>query len=330
MSPRHFVPVVPRVWGEMRRRQLLRRGQRLLVALSGGQDSWCLWHLLQRWQTRMDWQLFALHCNHRWSEDETACAQFMERYFVQHHLVGAVATADPIRWDEAGARRWRYQEYQDWATHWHCDVVVTGHTGSDWAETLLINLCRGTGAAGLHSLAWQRSLTEDIEVVRPLLSVWRSETSAYCHEHQLPVWSDLSNQDRRHTRNRVRLDLIPYLQTHLNPQVEAALVRHATLIADEHDWVAQSAQPLWQQSFFRDPPRLARAPLGNAHVALQRWVLWRFLRQELGTTPGFEQVEWLRHLLSAPRGSRTPPLPGDLWAEVQDQWIVLQPWGQTN
>ncbi len=321
---RFFIPLEQRVKQDIQQRGLLPAGATLLIALSGGQDSWCLWHLLTTWQEQMHWQLKVLHCNHRWSEDESRCAHFLQHYCQERGIPCALATAETMTRQEAAARAWRYQQYALWAEQWHCDRVVTGHTGSDWAETVLLNLIRGSGNAGLSSLTWQRPLTGSRILVRPLLRVWRSETAAYCQRHQLPVWPDLSNQDRRYKRNRLRLDVLPYLQIHFNPQVEAALVHHATLSAAEHDWVVLCAQSHWPAIYSPDPPRLHRSRLLALHPALQNQILWRFLRHHLPTTPGFEQVEWLKQLTTAPQRSRTPPFPGGKWAEVEAEWLVLK------
>jgi len=321
--PRFYIPLEQRVKQDIRQRDLLPLGSSLLIALSGGQDSWCLWHLLSTWQTKMQWQIKVLHCNHCWSEDETRCALFLQRYCQERGIPCALATAETISRQEAVARAWRYQQYALWAEQWDCDRVVTGHTGSDWAETVLLNLIRGSGNAGLSSLAWQRPLSGSRILVRPLLRVWRAETDAYCTQHHLPVWPDLSNQDRQHKRNRLRLDVLPYLQTHFNPQVEAALVHYATLSAAEHDWVVISARAHWSTLYAGDPPRLHRSRLLTLHPALQGQILWHFLRQHLPTTPGFEQVEWLKQLIIAPQHARTPPFPGGTWAEGKEEWLVL-------
>ncbi|MEN9250934.1 MAG: tRNA lysidine(34) synthetase TilS [Thermostichales cyanobacterium BF3_bins_165] len=321
---RFFVPLPLRVKQDIQRRQLLLPGQRLLLALSGGQDSWCLWHLLNSWQQEMNWHIHILHCNHRWSEEETHCALALHHYFQQRGIPFAVATAETVTRQEAQARAWRYQQYAIWAEHWDCERVVTGHTGSDWAETVLLNLLRGSGHGGLSSLAWQRPLSGSRMVVRPLLRVWRQETAAYCQAYGLPVWADGSNQDRRYKRNRLRLEVMPYLRQHFNPQVEGALVHHAMLSGLEHDWVVCCAQGEWQQVYQGEPPRLHRQRLATLHGAVQGQLLWEFLRQHLPTTPGFEHVEWLKGLITAPQRSRTPPFPGGWWVEVRGDWLVLR------
>ena len=321
LSPLHL-----RVQCAIRERQLLRPGQRLLVAFSGGQDSFCLLQILRDLQRRWNWQIFVLHCNHRWSEDETACACFLQEWLQQQGLPHAIETADPIRWDEAGARVWRYQQLDKWARTWNCEAVVTGHTASDRAETFLWNLLRGTGAAGLASLDWRRRLDErdpsSAWLVRPLLGLFRWETEEFCRQYQLPVWPDRSNQDLAHGRNRLRLEVIPYLKRHLNPQVEKALNRAAILLQAEHELVVAQAAQLWPQVYEPALPGLRRDPLRAAPLALQRQVLFQFLSLLLPHHPTFEQVETGVRLLKAGRRSRSPDYPGGGWLEVKEEYLA--------
>ncbi|MFM6348499.1 MAG: ATP-binding protein, partial [Dolichospermum sp.] len=101
------------------------------------------------------------------------------------------------------------------------------------AETLLYNLMRGSGADGLAALTWQRSLTHGINLVRPLLNVSRQETAEFCRENLIPIWEDSTNQNLDYRRNRLRLETIPYLKQHFNPQLEIAITQTAEILDSE-------------------------------------------------------------------------------------------------
>jgi tRNA(Ile)-lysidine synthase len=317
-----------RVQQDVRDRHLIRSGERILVAVSGGQDSLCLMQILHDLARRWQWRLAVLHCDHRWHASETDCAAAVSRWVEALGWPCGVATANTVTLDEDGARRWRYRMLAEQAERWQCDVVATAHTGSDRAETVLYNLIRGTGLQGLGSLDWSRPLAHDAErsprLVRPLLGVWRHETGSFCQQHQLPVWEDRFNQDVSHPRNRLRLEVIPHLKEHLNPQVEVALNRTATLLADDAAYLDSATASLWERIYRPHPPRLLRQVLSQSPVSLQRRVIRAFLCQHLPRSPSFERVETLRHLVQAPQGSRTAPYPGGLWGEVRDDCIVLR------
>jgi tRNA(Ile)-lysidine synthase len=311
-----------RVHQTLRQRKLLKKDRRLLVAVSGGQDSLCLMKLLLDLQPKWNWQLAIAHCDHRWSTD-AGIVEHVEELARQWEIPFYLKTAEQIAETEAAAREWRYHALIEIAQKEGFEAIVTGHTLSDRAETLLYNLIRGAGADGLSALTWQRSLTPEIELIRPLLNVSRAETLEFCQQFQLPIWEDAANQNLKYARNRIRTDLLPYLQTHFNPQVETALAQTAELLRADVEYLEASASQLLQQAMTGEPIRLNRFCLRGAPLALQRRVMRQFLLQHLSEAPTFEQIEALTNLINAPNRTRTSPFPGGAVAEVQGDWIVL-------
>jgi len=333
-------------------RQLLPRFQRVLVAVSGGQDSLCLAKLLLDLQPKWGWHLAIAHCDHRWRQDSEANANHVEQLAKTWQLLFLGQIADRVLKSEGAAREWRYQALSAIAQQHDYPYIVTGHTASDRAETLLYNLIRGSGADGLQSLTWQRPLTNEVQLVRPLLELTRTQTGTFCQEMQLPVWEDSTNQDLKYARNRIRHNIIPYLQQHFNPQVEQALAQTAELLQAEVQYLEDAAQQLLQQATdqgsrgageqgsrgaeeqrsrgaeenYRSPitNRLNRLVLRNAPLALQRRVMRQFLQQALASAPSFDQVEKLTALITSPNRSRTDPFPGGAIAEVDGNWICFQ------
>jgi tRNA(Ile)-lysidine synthase len=217
--------------------------------------------------------------------------------------------------------------------------VVTGHTKSDRAETVLYNLIRGTGADGLQALTWQRPLTTGLQIVRPLLEVTRTETFQFCQEQCLPIWEDAYNQDLKYARNRIRQELLPYLQTHFNPQVETALAQTAELLRADVEYLENAAHQLREQAMVSGngeqnldrategcylPLRLNRLVLQQASVSLQRRAIRQFLQDAQKAAPSFEQIEELTALINAPNRSRTSSFPTGAIAEVEGDWIALR------
>jgi len=303
-------------------RQLLPKNARLLVAVSGGQDSLCLMRLLLDLQPKWGWELAIAHCNHRWRADAADNAAYVEEVAQAWRVPYFCKTAAEVPPSEAAARAWRYAALAEVAIAGGYGAVVTGHTQSDRAETTLYNLLRGSGADGLQALSWQRELVPGISLVRPLLEMTRTETAEFCQLSQLKVWEDSTNQDLRYARNRIRQELIPYLQTHFNPQVERALAQTAELLTADVDYLEQTAVELLQKAW--SSSGLNRSILQPLPLALQRRVIRQFLQKILPTTPGFEQVEKLVGLISAPNRSQSDPLPGGAIAHVEGDWIRVK------
>ena len=131
----------------IRQRRLLKKDSHLLIAVSGGQDSLCLLKLLIDLRKKWNWTLAVAHCDHRWSTDN-GISDRVEYIAQQWQLPFYLKIAEVVTETEAAAREWRYQALIDIATEIGFEQILTGHTQSDRAETMLYNLMRGAGANG--------------------------------------------------------------------------------------------------------------------------------------------------------------------------------------
>lgn len=273
-------------------------------------------------QKKWGWHLFCIHCNHRWRPDAEANAEFVAQLSHQWGIPCIVETADQPPASEAAARQWRSRSFERVALEQGCTHVVTGHTASDRAETLLYNLLRGSGANGLQALTWQRPLGEnssDISLVRPLLDVTRAQTAQFCRDYAIPIWEDSTNTDRNYARNRLRLDVLPLLRDYFNPQVDSTLAQTAEILTAEVAYLEQATMTLMERCVEAD--KIQRRRLREAPLALQRRVVRQVLCQQLPVQPQFDHIEKIVVLLQAPNRSRTDPFPGGAIAMVKDPWI---------
>ena len=315
----------------IRSRQLLLRGDRVLLAVSGGQDSLCLARSLLDLQPKWDWDIAIVHCDHRWRSDSTANADYVEGLAGTWQVPFYRETAIVAPKSEAAARQWRYEVFTKIALQHRYSSVATGHTKSDRVETLLYNLIRGAGADGLQSLTLKRSLFEEgrtINIVRPLLDVTRSETGQFCLDNGLEIWEDTTNNDLQYARNRIRHELLPYLRDRFHPGVEETIARTAELLRADVDCLETMAMELCDRCAINMPPlpiTIDRTLLQTAPLALQRRVMRRILASILPKTPTFEHIEKLTALILAPNRSRSDPFPGGAIAEVQHPNIIIDP-----
>ncbi|MGB3291943.1 MAG: tRNA lysidine(34) synthetase TilS [Phormidesmis sp.] len=317
----------------LRQRCLLPRHSRILLAVSGGQDSLCLARLLIDMQPKWQWSLAIVHCDHRWRTDSAANATHVMRLADRWQIPAQVEVATVPPLSEAAARTWRYETLAAVARAQSYSYVVTGHTASDRAETALYNLLRGTGLEGIGALPWQRSLdslSPRIGLVRPLLAFSRQETAQFCQQQQLSVWQDSSNDDLSFRRNRIRHELLPYLREHFNPQVERTLAQTAEVIAADVAYLEAQATELYAQvvveAIAADGRRewaMSCGILRTTPLSLQRRVARQVLQQALPHPPHFQQVEKLVRLMKAPNGSRTDTFPGGYTAQVRGLTVWL-------
>lgn len=324
---------------QLRKQVLLPPHSHILMAVSGGQDSLCLAKLLIDLQPKWQWSLGIVHCNHRWRNDAADNAE---------HVLNLAAAWDIPAWikvaalppkGEAAARLWRYQVFAEVAREQGYNLVVTGHTLSDRAETVLYNLIRGTGIDGISALPWQRHIDENqpaIDLIRPLLGITRQQTGQFCQTHNIHIWEDTTNTDLSFRRNRIRHELLPYLQTHFNPKVEQALSQMAELTAADTHYLTEQAEQLFKavivtsstmtshsagkaKDKHKELPawEINRGQLKKAPLALQRRVIKKLLHLALPQPPNFQGINKILALLDAPNGSRTDTYAGNLVAQVR-------------
>jgi tRNA(Ile)-lysidine synthase len=331
-----WTPLHAQVHQTLRDRNLLPPKSQILIAVSGGQDSLCLAQLLLDLQSLWDWRLAVVHCDHRWRSDSAQNAAHVrdlaQTWGVNYHEV--IATTDVST--EAKARDWRYQSFETLAqTHGFSHVAI-GHTATDRAETLLYNLARGSGAEGLQSMGWNRSgfsatdpqAANPLQIVRPLLDLTRSQTAAFCTDRSIPVWHDTTNDDLTYRRNRIRKDIMPLLQSSLNPQADRHLAQTAELLAADVAFLQDHAQILYdqvvEQGFEQEGSgyKIHRHRLAAAPIALQRRVLRSFCQSALNFNPTFDQIEGLMRLLTAPPRSQSSTFKGGAIGVVEGEWLV--------
>ena len=219
----------------------------VVVAVSGGADSVTLLHLLSRLRAAWSLHLVAAHLDHGLRPESGADADFVAGLATRWGVPlessalppGALTSEGNL---EAAARRARYRFLAEVAVSYQTDgkpvEVALAHTANDQAETVLMNLIRGSGLDGLAGMRPVRPLIVDdrpvpgVRVVRPLLGVSRSEILQYLNQHRIPWREDPTNQDRTFVRNRVRHEILPRLQE-INPRVVASLCRTASVLAAE-------------------------------------------------------------------------------------------------
>jgi tRNA(Ile)-lysidine synthase len=196
-------------------------GTTLLLAISGGQDSMVLLALLRDLRRLHHWNLQLWHGDHGWRAESSTQAAALAAWAQTQGLPLWLERWREPQAGEAAARQWRYERLAERAEALGASRVVTGHTASDRAETLLLQLARGSHRRGSGPRAL-RPLAEGIQLARPLLLFSRCDTGRLCRTLQLPVWLDSSNHDPRFSRNRIRAEVLPVLDA-LHPGASARL-----------------------------------------------------------------------------------------------------------
>jgi tRNA(Ile)-lysidine synthase len=291
----------------------------LLAALSGGADSLALLYALKAFAPP-GFPLMAVHVHHgirgRSADRDAAFVRARCRELgvplVEGRLdVPAVAQSRHLSLEMA-ARRERYGFFRKALQETGASAVVTAHTADDQAETVLLKLIRGAGPRGLGGMA-MCSRVQGIPVLRPFLALHRADIEAYLTQLGRTWRNDPTNRDTRLLRNRVRHRLLPLLERDYNPAIRAALIRTASVLREEEEWL----RPLAEQALAEvtDPAGRLRAPLLKTKPpALIRRVMRLWLMR--GGVPeeklDFDLVERLERLLGSAAGSLGAETGGNL------------------
>lgn len=216
---------------------LLSSGDRVVVAVSGGPDSVCLLSVLHALSGEFGLSLHVAHLDHMFrgkeSADEAAFVAELARKLGIPATIGKIDVPAFCRERgfsaQAGARRVRYDFLSRVAEECGASRIATGHTATDQAETFLLRLVRGAGAAGLSGIPPRRE-----NIVRPLLEATREEVLDYLRANGLDSVSDPSNEKPIYTRNRIRMEVLPVLKR-FNPRIVETLSAEASLLRDEYE-----------------------------------------------------------------------------------------------
>ena len=270
---------------------------RYLIGVSGGRDSVALLH----WLINLGYnKLIVCHLNHQLrGRSSDADARFVKKLTVEYHLDLELAAADVRALAqkkkmsvETAAREARYSFFARAAKRRRCHKIFLAHHADDLVETFLLNLIRGAGLAGLGGMrdVSSRQIDRvDLTIMRPLLSVWRSDIDKYVHECHLTFREDATNKNLAPTRNRIRNRIIPYLEKILGRNIRHNIWRTAIIAAEEEKWL---------ESEVPDPTNveLSVPKLRGLPVALQRRAILTWLRAQDISEIGFDVIERVRSL----------------------------------
>lgn len=225
-----------KVFNTIQKYNLIKKGDAIVIGVSGGPDSMTLLHMLYQMKELLDIQIYVAHVNHmlrKEADEETQYVQeFCKRLGVDCYTkkidIEKVALDEKISTELAG-RKARYAFFEEIAQKVGASKIATAHNANDNAETVLMNLIRGSGTSGLKGIEKMRQG----KYIRPIIECTRKEIEAYTQENQLYPKYDKTNEENIYTRNKIRNELIPYLEREFNPNIVEGLNRLSTIAAKE-------------------------------------------------------------------------------------------------
>ena len=219
---------------------MIQSGDGIVIGVSGGPDSMTLLNILNNLKEKLNIKLYVAHINHsirKEADEETEyvkdfCKKIDVEFFDKKVKVEEIAKELKIGTEEAG-RNIRYEFFEEVAHKVGANKIATAHNLNDNAETVLMNIMRGTSVSGLKGIDKVR----DGKYIRPIIECSRAEIEDYCKEKNLNPRYDKSNNENIYTRNKIRNLLIPFLQKEFNPNIVEGINRLSQIAIEEEQFI---------------------------------------------------------------------------------------------
>ena len=224
------------VLSTIKKYNMIKEGDKVVIGVSGGPDSITLLNVLNKFKEKLNIKIYVAHINHsirKEADEETEyvrefCKKIGVEFFFKKIDVEQEAKKLKIGTEEAG-RNIRYAFFEEVAKRVGANKIATAHNSNDNAETVLMNIIRGTSISGLKGIEKMR----DNKFIRPLIETTRDKIEEYCKIENLNPRYDKSNKENVYTRNKVRNLLIPYIQKEFNPNIIEGINRLSNIATEE-------------------------------------------------------------------------------------------------
>lgn len=279
------------------REKLITRGDKILVALSGGPDSVCLLHALKSLESTYGIRIYGAHLNHKIrgieaQKDAMYAAKLCDKleipFFVKAIDVPEFAKIHKLTLEEA-ARKVRYNMLFEVKSKINADKIAVAHNLDDQAETVLMRLLRGSGIKGLKGMDYFR---ED-GIIRPLMDVEKKDIIKYCENHELNPRIDHTNSEEEYTRNKIRLKLIPFIEKEFSHNIKETLSRTANILREDNAHLEKNAKLIFEKEVIvisKDTVKMDSEELLSLDYSISKRLIRMAIEKISGSLEGIETI----------------------------------------
>ncbi len=259
----------------------------IIVGVSGGSDSMCLLHVLLEIARKENLTLIVAHVNYGLRGEDAKNDQLLVETVARENDIPCetLIVQQPVKGGEMQWRIMRYDFFEKLRIKYGAQHIAVAHNQNDQVETFLLHLLRGSGLAGFVGMRF----VSCNYVVRPLLSVPREVILTYCTKHNISFHTDHTNSDTRFTRNRIRTQLVPYLQKNYNPQIISVLARTTEMIAEDIKIIEKQVDIFWKEDRKKKIVTFNARDFENRNIAVQRRALLHMIDILRGDTKDIEK-----------------------------------------
>ena len=290
----------------MKKYNLIECGDRLVLGVSGGPDSICMFFILNEIKEKLGFDFVVCHINHGIREnaikDEEYVKNFCEKlgikFYVLHTKVKEYAVSNKVGLEEAG-RKLRYDYFEEIAKKENANKIAIAHNKNDNAETIIMNILRGSGISGLKGIEPKQG-----KYIRPLIEIPREEIELFAKENSLNPCHDESNDENKFTRNKIRNIVIPYIKREFNPNIINGLDRLSNIAREEEEFIQLEIEKQYKNILINEINLkkevyneqksstiiLDLKKFNLLNIVIQKGIILYGIKNIFGTTKGIEKI----------------------------------------
>lgn len=277
--------------------KLIENGDRVVLGVSGGPDSICMLNILNKIMKEklIDFEIVVCHVNHGLREnavlDEEFVKDFCEKIgvqcFVKHVNLKQVAEEQKRGLEETG-RIIRYEFFDEILQKTNSNKIAIAHNINDKAETIIMNVLRGSGPAGLVGIEAQNG-----KYIRPLIEIKREEIESYLEEQKIVARHDESNDENIYTRNKIRNIVIPFIKEEFNPNIIDTLERLSDIIKEQEEYLEFQTEKCYNEVCLEEINGeivIDLKKFNSLEKVIQKRVILYSVKKIFGSTKGIEKI----------------------------------------
>ena len=276
---------------------LIQKKDKIVVGVSGGPDSITLLECLNKYKEKLEIEIIVAHINHLIRKDSTEDEQYVEnickkmniKCYIKRENVLNIAKNEKIGTEEAG-RKVRYKFFDEILKKEKANKIAIAHNMNDNAETILLNLLRGTGLNGLEGI----QPMEYNKYIRPLINISRKEIEEYVEKNELKPKIDYTNKENIYKRNKIRNELLPYLKK-INPNIVESLSRLSKIVKEENTYIKKETEKIYDNIKIKDEKNLGKIELdikefNKLEIAIKKNLIIKCIEETIGDSRNIEKI----------------------------------------
>ena len=276
---------------------LIQKKDKIVVGVSGGPDYITLLECLNKYKEKLEIEIIVAHINHLIRKDSTEDEQYVEnickkmniRCYIKRENVLNIAKNEKIGTEEAG-RKVRYEFFDEILKKEKANKIAIAHNMNDNAETILLNLLRGTGLNGLEGI----QPMEYNKYIRPLINISRKEIEEYVEKNKLKPKIDYTNKENIYKRNKIRNELLPYLKK-INPNIVESLSRLSKIVKEENTYIKKETEKIYDNIKIKDEKNLGKIELdikefNKLEIAIKKNLIIKCIEETIGDSRNIEKI----------------------------------------